>query len=327
MRLFRVALLAGLISAASLSTSARSAQPARALVQVLVLGADGQPLAGLTRGDFRVTAGGQSVAVESVEPGPAPASLVVLFDVSASLDGNYGKGDATTALRATLDNWLTASPAPVDRWRFGSFAQQLRMGSELSSDAAALRAATGAILNVPDAERFGPSPAWDAADAGVTALEGERGRRSVVLITDGRSTGNRRGLVELVRHAVAAGVPISVIGPVGEQRYTVSESTALIVNSTLGLQTLAAETGGAYFPGFGRAGGDLPPRPPQGPPPKLAPWMELQLGTLERTALETRMSYVIGLSLPATTGPRHLEVTVSNRPGTIVRAPGSIVSR
>jgi hypothetical protein len=303
--------------------------PAQAVltrVQLLVLGADGLAVAGLTRDDFRVTVASQPVTVASAEPGLSPASLVVLFDVSASLDGSYGMGSGTTALRAMIEGWLAASPRSPDRWRFGTFARAVRLGEAFSAETSALRSSLNAILDVPDAERFGPSPAWDAADAGVTALEGERGRRSVVLVTDGRSTGNSRGLVEVVQHAIAAGVPISVVGPAGEQRYSLSESTALIVNATLGLQTLTAETGGGFLVGFGRTVGALPPRPPQGPAPQLPPWLELQPGPLERIALETRSSYLIELAMPAFAGSRRLEVTVT-RSGATVRAPASIVAR
>ena len=301
------------VIAGSLAATTVPAQAGRVLLQVLVSGADGQPLSGLTRDDFRVTTAGQPVAVESAEGGPSPAALVILFDISASLDGSYGPGPAPSVLRATINRLLAASPRSADRWRVASFARDLRMGSDLSADAGVLRASANAILNVPDADRYGPSPTWDAAEAGVTALEGERGRRSVVLVTDGRSTGNRHDLADVVRHAIAAGIPVSVVGPSGEERLSIGDSTALLVNSTLGLRALATDTGGGYHPGLRRHG--VWP----------AGVMEVVSGPLQSIALETRLSYLVAITLPAG-GSRPVQVAVT-RPGAIVRAPAYVVSR
>jgi hypothetical protein len=292
--------------------TARPAQTERALVQVLVLGPNGQPLTGLTRDDFRITVGGQPVVVESAEGGPSPASIVVLLDVSTSLDGSYGKGPASAELRAKIGDMMAATALAVDRWRFASFARTLRMTPGFASDPAVLRASIKEIFDVPDADRYGPSPAWDAADAGISVLEGERGRRSVLIVTDGRATGNSRGLTDVVRHAIAAGVPVSVVGPTGQESFRLSDSTALLVDSRRGIQRLATDTGGSYDAGFARFGG------------RQVPLLELTL-PLEAIALQTRLSYLIGVALPSA-GQWPLKIGVT-RPGAIVRAPAWVEVR
>jgi hypothetical protein len=59
---------------------------------------------------------------------------------------------------------------------------------------------------VTPAERFGPSPLWDAAAEGIDALAKEPGAKALILWTDGRPTGNRLSAVELAQRASRAGV-------------------------------------------------------------------------------------------------------------------------
>ena len=56
---------------------------------------------------------------------------------------------------------------------------------------------------------------WDAVDLGVSALESEAGRRAIVLLTDGEASGNRLGVADVIRHARASNVAVSVIGSGG----------------------------------------------------------------------------------------------------------------
>lgn len=65
-------------------------------------------------------------------------------------------------------------------------------------------------MGLNDASRI-----WDAVDLGVSALESEAGRRAIVLLTDGEASGNRLGVADVIRHARASNVAVSVIGSGG----------------------------------------------------------------------------------------------------------------
>jgi Mg-chelatase subunit ChlD len=52
---------------------------------------------------------------------------------------------------------------------------------------------------------------WDALDAAATTLEHDAGRRAIIVITDGRSTGNRLGFGEVSARLEQAGIPIVVV--------------------------------------------------------------------------------------------------------------------
>jgi hypothetical protein len=94
-------------------------------------------------------------------------------------------------------------------------------------------------------ERSGPSPIWDALDAALSALEPEAGRRAVILISDGKATGNHKDLSEVADRAIALGIPVSTVatgqGPVLLAQ--ASKQNAL-VRPGLALERLSEATGG-----------------------------------------------------------------------------------
>jgi hypothetical protein len=113
------------------------------------------------------------------------------------------------------------------------------------------------ILDVPDEERYGPTPLWDAVDAAVAELEPVPGRRMVILITDGLATGNRRSLQAVIDRARAADVSVSVIveawrlrSPAGWSVRDATRSRWTRMTRALGgpidvhVQRLARDTGG-----------------------------------------------------------------------------------
>jgi hypothetical protein len=58
---------------------------------------------------------------------------------------------------------------------------------------------------------MGPSPIWDSLDGAVTTLAPAAGRHAILLLSDGKSSGNMRGLNEVIAHAREAGVSISAV--------------------------------------------------------------------------------------------------------------------
>jgi hypothetical protein len=108
---------------------------------------------------------------------------------------------------------------------FNAFARGLKSGdragvaiiarrfqsSALVSDARDLPAVARRLLQVPDADRVGPSPIWDAIENAITLVESSDGRLAIVLFSDGKSTGNVRGLQEVTAHARQARVSINAV--------------------------------------------------------------------------------------------------------------------
>jgi hypothetical protein len=99
---------------------------------------------------------------------------------------------------------------PDDRVRIGTFSRLVRL-SDVLPTGAGLSGTIRKILAVPRSERSGPSPVWDAINEAVRLLETEGGRRAVIVVTDGRSTGNRISLTTLLGRLRGANVPVHII--------------------------------------------------------------------------------------------------------------------
>jgi hypothetical protein len=98
-----------------------------------------------------------------------------------------------------------------DRAALGRVSASSLKGSVVSGEATALFDQIDGVLAVPDIERFGPSPLWDALVSAIDLVAAEQGLRAVMLWTDGRATGNRFGRADVTNRAVAAGVSVHVI--------------------------------------------------------------------------------------------------------------------
>ena len=237
------------IGLVSLLTPAPAAQMRRVSVQALVTDADGRAVADLTAQDFQIASDGRSRAIESFSAAPSPATIVLLLDASASMDGTLGPGTAVPGLQSAMDAWLGARGPFADRWRIASFARQLHLGAAFGSDPATVTASARSVLAVPDEERFGPSPIWDAVDAGLDVLERETGKRALVLVTDGRSTGNRLGVRDAIFDTPwRPGFPFRSSAWRPTRPSSLTANTRLLVRPELALQLLAEQSGGSYVP-------------------------------------------------------------------------------
>ncbi len=288
----------------------------RVSVQVVVLDPSGVPVAGLGQDDFHVVIDGQPGVVDSVSAGASPANVAVLFDVSSSFELTFGRGNLVKA----VDAWLARGRWSTNRWNLGSFARRVMLGPRFTADPTELAQAAHAALALEDADRFGPSPAWDAVDAGIHALEPERGRRGIILVTDGRSTGNRLGLRAVLLRALAAGVPVSVVTSRAPQMFALGERMMLLVQPELALQLLADETGGAFAPDL-PAGAVARALPGSEAGRLVAQALDLdKLGSLvDRIAEELRHSYLLAFTLDPPSRSAHLLQVVVRQPGLTVR--------
>jgi len=267
------------------------------LVDVAVESADGQAVAGLTKEDFVITTGGATPPLEFFATGDGqPLSLVLLFDTSASVNDVISRD----YVRSGVEKWLLPRLAPDDRVHVGSFARQIVIGPSLAGNAKELRPFIRKALDPREADTFGPSPIWDAVAAAVETVAKTEGRRAVLLLTDGRATGNRLSMEEAAALAVAAGVVVSVVGKDWEMTIPQDARTGVRVRPGVALERIASITGGLYV----RDGGT-----PAAPGEILA-----------RLLADVRGRYTLGFRPPIRDGkPHEFEVRVS-RPGLTVRA-------
>jgi Ca-activated chloride channel family protein len=182
------------------------------------------------------------------------------------------------------------------------------------------------VLDMPDAFggvpasrpalRLGPWPIWDAVDTAVASLEVEPGRRAVVLLTDGRSTGNVHGLEEVLQRAVRSAVAVSIIGEDSPQVIEQDGGRAARIRPGAGLQWLAENTGGGFttvaVPAMGVTSGA---------------GVERLIGrAIVRAFAELHHAYTIGFSPTRVDGQWHPVDVRVKRPGVTVRARKAYVA-
>jgi Ca-activated chloride channel family protein len=139
---------------------------------------DGRLVTTLTRDDFDVRDEGKPQPITQFDNTPQPIRLVVMLDVSGSMEGNL------QLLREASDELFTRL-RPDDVARVGSFGYDVDVGAGFTHDLRALRAALPRSI-APDA----PTPLWRAVDEAMTSFGTEKDMRSVVLVlSDGKDSG------------------------------------------------------------------------------------------------------------------------------------------
>jgi hypothetical protein len=182
-------------------------------------------------------------AISSTRAGPL--TLCIVVDVTASmglvLQFGFDRAAADDHITSTMAG-LTDLLEPGDRVRFGRIARTIAFGPGFVPR----KGAGGAVrvLTVPAADRYGPSPVWDAIDQAVELLDGESGRRAVIAWTDGRASGNRLSRFDVARRARAAGIPVHVVAPPTERLIRQTGETAARIRPAVYLEWLAGATGG-----------------------------------------------------------------------------------
>jgi hypothetical protein len=213
-----------------------------AIVHVGVHALDGSPVAALSRDHFEVFVGGKPRPIESFSADAGPLTLVVLVDVTTSTIASPRDLDAADLLRDVT------SLRPSDRVRAGRVSRDPALGAGFTNNRRELLREFQRLFGVDEAQRRGPSPIWDAAAEAITALETEPGQRGVVLVTDGRASGNRLSLDDVAGRAVSSGVAVSAVGT-GAGRVMMIQSKTTAVNVTPGrlLQWVTEASGGVYL--------------------------------------------------------------------------------
>jgi Mg-chelatase subunit ChlD len=135
----------------------------------------------------------------------APLDVVLMVDVSHSMTFGLVRRDRVLVPDAAVA--LAAAFEPGDAARVGAF------GDGITLDLTRLRSADAVrdVAYTLGEQIGGASPIWDALLAAAAALEDGSGRRGIVLVTDGRSTGNRVGFVEALGRLTRTRIPIFIV--------------------------------------------------------------------------------------------------------------------
>jgi hypothetical protein len=156
-------------------------------------------------------------AAQQVGPRPLdrPLQVLLLADRSASMSFDYEQLLAFRAkypgirsipdLRVELPRSLVSGLRPDAAVQFGSFGRIIQFSRVVGPDRRALEAAMAETE-----QDGGPSPIWDALSRAAASLAARDGDRVVLLITDGRASGNVLGFDDALKDALSAGVRVYV---------------------------------------------------------------------------------------------------------------------
>jgi VWFA-related protein len=299
-----IAASAAVLLAICLAASApRASQPpSLVLLDVAVEERPRVPVYGLELDDFEIVTGGATQPIKYFAGGERPLALLLLMDVSVSLHEIVERSD----LRQSVEKFFLPRLAAVDRLRIGAFAKHLFISPELRSNREPMIAALRRALDPDEDDTFGPSPVWDALYTGIGQLSTTEGRRAVVLVTDGRATGNRHSSEEVARHAMANGVAISIVGEDWDITLHQDGDSGVRVRAGARLQWIANVTGGLYLPDNNRY---------RVPGPLLEAILE-----------DLHCRYTLGFEPPVRDGQLHEVQVRVKRPGVKLRAPAGYLA-
>ncbi|HEX6973161.1 MAG TPA: VWA domain-containing protein [Vicinamibacterales bacterium] len=147
-------------------------------VFVTVIDKDGRIVTNLTQENFEVRDEGKPQPITQFDNSPQPVQLVVMLDVSGSMQGNL-------ELLRYASGQLVSRLGKGDVARIGSFGREVVISPTFTNDPRELAAAVPAFIE-PDA----PTPLWRALDDAMGAFNKEDDRRKVILVlSDGKDTG------------------------------------------------------------------------------------------------------------------------------------------
>jgi len=249
----------------------------------------GRVVAGLRADDFVVVDGGVRRSILSFsEDASAAVSLAVLVDESGSMRAHAG---AVRLMVATMLDEVDASAAPADAVALVGFDSDLREIQPFTTDLARVR---GALDRV---DAFGATAVHDAIAETARRLVPRRGRRAVVVVSDGVDTRSRFTLAEASGIASAIDVPVYIVlvGDRGARRLREASGP---------LEDLARWAGGEAFDA-------------------AAP--DAARTAARRIVSDVRHQYLIAFESAPEPGWRLLEIH-TRQPGLVVRARSAYVA-
>jgi Ca-activated chloride channel family protein len=208
----------------------------------------GKLVTALTREDFELRDQGKPQPITQFDDSPQPIRLVVMLDVSGSMQGNL------TLLRASADQ-LFRRLLPGDRARVGTFGRDVTISPHFTADENELHDALPEVI-APDAQ----TPLWRGIDRAMDALREGGDQRAVILVlSDGKDTSSFMSRVpisqaDVIDRARREDVMIYAIGmrSRGPRPPTPGIGAAGLRSALMedwpdpGLARVAEETGGGY---------------------------------------------------------------------------------
>jgi Ca-activated chloride channel homolog len=147
-------------------------------VFVTAIDGDGRLVTTLTQGDFTIRDEGKPQPITVFDNSPQPIRLIVMLDVSGSMQGNL------RLLRAAARQ-LIARLRPDDGARVGTFGHEITIGPAFTRDADELQTAFPEEI-AEDA----PTPLWSAVDKALDAFgPREEARHVILVLSDGKDSG------------------------------------------------------------------------------------------------------------------------------------------
>jgi Ca-activated chloride channel homolog len=197
------------LSAAALSPAARPEPPQFVssvdLVEVYatVTGSDGTVAAGLTSADFEVFEDGRPQTIQAFAAGDFPLSLALAIDHSASMAGSRLRAAAGAARR------LLGRLRPEDQVMIVGVSSDVTVRAPLSADRAAQSRAIATLAP------WSATSLHDAIIASIAMIQPARGRRGLIILSDGEDRYSNAGPREVLDRARRSDVlvyPVAV-GP------------------------------------------------------------------------------------------------------------------
>jgi Ca-activated chloride channel family protein len=228
-------------------------------VYATVTDKDGRPVKGLRAEDFEVREDDVRQNVTTFVGGDFPASVALALDRSFSM-----KGTPLTVAR-TAGRVFLASLKPEDRVMLISISGNVEVLAPLSTAREPLHTALDAL------DAWGTTSLHDALITSLELLEGETGRRAVVVLSDGGDRYSQAREVDVLNRARRSDVMVYPIA-IGRTWPTLFPELAALTGGRsfhlrdpkglqTTLQTVAADLGAQYLLGYSpstppRAGGD-----------------------------------------------------------------------
>jgi Ca-activated chloride channel family protein len=160
-------------------------------VYATVTDSRGEPVDGLTPADFQIAEDGARQSISAFAAGTFPLALAVGLDRSFSMGGKAARLPlARSAARA-----LIAALGPGDRAMVVAIGGETTIAAPLSTD-------RQAVLDAIDRlDVWGTTPLYDATLIAIDAVQPARGRRALVLITDGSDRDSATTAADLLNRA------------------------------------------------------------------------------------------------------------------------------
>src|SRR4030095_381764 len=172
-------------------------------VPTTVTDSEGRLVPDLEKEDFTILDNGKPQDITVFQDETQPFTAVVMLDFSASMTGNL------QLLKQATEQFLLRM-LKEDKAQVGAFTDKIQFSGTFTSDRDDLIGA----LN--DLQYGNPTRLYDAIDASIDLLEGVKGRKVVVVFTDGEDTTSKVSFGRVLERARQRDVMVYAIGLTSE---------------------------------------------------------------------------------------------------------------